>query len=130
MNPAVVRGQPRPLLILGRAANAADLALRRILHAKERGQTVVVADYQGSLAAMLSDRNKGNLQNGPMLWCDLANRRRPTSLFQIKKPGANCSINEVRAAASRFGIANLRRAIFVASPGLARTRERAWLMRG
>ena len=80
--------KPRPLLILGRAANAADLALRRILHAKQRGQSLVVVDYQGSLAAHLTQRNKGNLHKGPLLWCDLANRRRPSALFRLaRSPG-------------------------------------------
>lgn len=82
------RDRPRPLLILGRVPNVADLALRRILHAKERGQTLVVVDYLGNLASHLTDRNKGNLHKGPLLWCDLANRRRPTALFRFKQtPG-------------------------------------------
>ena len=76
---------PRPLLILGRVANAADLALRRILRAKERGQALVVVDYEGNLASLLTDQNKANLHKGPLLWCDLANRRRPTALFRFKQ---------------------------------------------
>lgn len=83
MKTNVSRDRPRPLLILGRVPNAADLALRRILHAKERGQPLVVVDYQGNLAATLTERNKGNLHKGPLLWCDLANRRRPTALFRF-----------------------------------------------
>ena len=82
------RERPRPLLILGRVPNVADLALRRILHAKERGQALVIVDYQGNLASLLMDRNKGNLHKGPLLWCDLANRRRPIALFRFKRsPG-------------------------------------------
>jgi hypothetical protein len=77
--------QPRPLLILGHLSNAAELALRRILHAKERGQALVVIDYQGNLASHLTDRNKGNLHKGPLLWCDLGNQRRPTALFRFKQ---------------------------------------------
>lgn len=76
---------PRPLLILGRVTNAADLALRRILHAKKRGQALVIVDYQGSMASHLTERNKGNLHKGPLLWCDLANRRRPTALFRFNR---------------------------------------------
>ena len=80
--------KPRPLLVLGRVPNVADRALRRILHAKERGQALVVVDYQGHLAPMLTARNKGNLHKGPLLWCDLANRRRPTALFRFQQsPG-------------------------------------------
>ena len=81
----VTPNRPRPLLILGRAPNAADLALRRILRAKEADQPLVVVDYQGSLAGVLTPRNKGNLHKGPVLWCDLANRRRPTALFRFKQ---------------------------------------------
>ena len=88
MSPNACREKPRPLLILGHVPNAADLTLRRILHAKERGQALVVADYQGNLASFLTERNKGNLHKGPLLWCDLANRRRPTALFRFKRsPG-------------------------------------------
>ena len=76
---------PRPLLILGQVANAADLALRRILHAKERGQALIVVDYQGTLATLLTERNKGNLLRDPLLWCDLANRRRPSALFRFTR---------------------------------------------
>ena len=79
------REKPRPLLILGRVPNVASLALRRILHAKERGQALVVVDYQGNLASLLTEKNKGNLHKGPLLWCDLANRRRPTALFRFKQ---------------------------------------------
>lgn len=79
---------PRPLLILGIAQHAADLALRRVLHAKERGQALVVVDYQGTLSSLLTERNKGNLHKSPLLWCDLANRRRPTALFRFtQSPG-------------------------------------------
>lgn len=73
------------MLILGRVRDASELALRRILHAKERHQPLVVVDYQGNLTALLTDKNKGNLHKGPLLWCDLANRRRPTALFRFKR---------------------------------------------
>jgi len=75
----------RPLLIMGRPPIAAELALRRVLHAKEAQQALVVVDYQGSLAPMLTKRNRGNLHKGPLLWCEIANRRRPLALFQFKQ---------------------------------------------
>lgn len=88
MNASASREKPRPLLILGRVPYAADLALRRILHAKQRGQPLVVVDYQGNLASFLTEKNKGNLHKEPLLWCDLANRRRPTALFRFtQSPG-------------------------------------------
>lgn len=85
--------KPRPLLILGHAPYAADLGLRRILHAKERGQALVVIDYLGNLAAHLTEKNKGNLHKGPLLWCDLANRRRPTAMFRFQRsPGMKAAL--------------------------------------
>ncbi len=78
----------RPLLILGHVPYAADLALRRVLHAKENGQALVVIDYQGNLASHLTEKNKGNLHKGPLLWCDVANRRRPSAMFRFQRsPG-------------------------------------------
>ena len=70
----------RPLLIVGQAPQAHSHTLRRVLHAKRRGQGLIVVDYQGQLGQYLHLRNKGNLQNGPVLWCDLGQRRRPWSL--------------------------------------------------
>ena len=88
MKSRTVPETPRPLLVLGRVTNVADLALRRILHARKRGQPLVVVDYQGHLASLLTERNKGNLHKGPLLWCDLANRRRPSAVFRFKQsPG-------------------------------------------
>jgi group II intron reverse transcriptase/maturase/CRISPR-associated endonuclease Cas1 len=85
MKPGISPERPRPLLILGRTPNASDLALRRTLRAKEPGQTLIIADYQGSIASRLTERNKGNLHRSPLLWCDLANRRRPASLFRFRR---------------------------------------------
>lgn len=88
MKTSTNREKPRPLLILGHVPYAADLALRRVLHAKERGQPLVVVDYQGNLASHLTEKNKGNLHKGPLLWCDLANRRRPSAMFRFRRsPG-------------------------------------------
>jgi group II intron reverse transcriptase/maturase/CRISPR-associated endonuclease Cas1 len=70
----------RPLLIVGQAPQAHSHTLRRVLHAKRRGQGLIVVDYQGQLGQYLHLHNKGNLQNGPVLWCDLGQRRRPWSL--------------------------------------------------
>ncbi len=82
-NPSPER--PSPLLILGRIQNSADLALRRILHTKASDQPIVVLDYQGHLSTNLTERNKGNLQKGPLLWCDLANRRKPIAMFRFTR---------------------------------------------
>jgi len=107
MNARVSRETPRPLLILGRVPYASDLALRRILHAKERGQSLIIVDYQGNLASFLTDRNKGNLHKGPLLWCDLANRRRPTALFRFtRSPGMKPALRAfVESCAKHFAAA-------------------------
>lgn len=78
----------RPLAIVGRAAEAAHLALRRVLRAKERDQPLIVLDYQGAAAALLDDTNRGNLHKTPLLWCDLANRRKPTAIFRMQRSTA------------------------------------------
>ena len=80
-------------MILGRVPDAGDLALRRNLHAKEPGQALVIVDYQGSVTSLLTQRNKGNLHKAPILWCDLANRRRPTALFRFQRsPGMKAAL--------------------------------------
>lgn len=78
----------RPLLIVGRPAEAGHLALRRILRAKERRQAVIVIDYRGSLAPQLTRRSIGNMSVAPTIWCDLSNRRRPIALFRFSQTPA------------------------------------------
>lgn len=77
--------RPCPLLILGRAPNAPDLALRRLFRAKQEGQALAVIDYQGTLASHLTTRNRGPMRKGPLTWCELANRRRPVALFRFQR---------------------------------------------
>ena len=77
--------ETRPLAVIGRPASAAHLALRRVLRAKARDQPLIVIDYQGAAAAMLDDSNRGNLHKTPLLWCDLANRRKPTAIFRMRR---------------------------------------------
>lgn len=75
----------RPLAILGRPVQTAHLALRRVLRAKERDQALVVIDYQGAAATLLDATNRGNLHKAPLLWCDLANRRKPAAIFRLRQ---------------------------------------------
>ncbi len=74
-----------PLAIVGRAVDTAHLALRRVLRAKERDQPLIVIDYQGAAAALLDETNRGNLHKAPLLWCDLANRRKPAAIFRMQR---------------------------------------------
>jgi group II intron reverse transcriptase/maturase/CRISPR-associated endonuclease Cas1 len=75
----------RPLAIFGRAAHATHLALRRVLKAKEHDQPLIVLDYQGAAASLLDATNHGNLYRTPLFWCDLANRRKPTAIFRMRR---------------------------------------------
>lgn len=102
MDTTSVRGGNRPLLILGRVPNGAELALRRVLRAKQPDQPLVVLDYQGTLAAFLSENNQGNLPRKPLLWCDLGNRRRPAAIFRFKRsPGMKPALRSFLANCAR-----------------------------
>lgn len=84
----------RPLAILGRIPNVSDFALRRILHAKRQDQALVVLDYQGCLAGFLTLDNQGHLQRRPLLWADLADRRKPTAIFRLTQtPGMRLALH-------------------------------------
>lgn len=73
-----------PLVILGKAAEAADLALRRILRFKECPGPLLVLDWIGRGAPLLHRDNEGRLSKRPVTWCDLANRQRPAGLFGLQ----------------------------------------------
>ena len=114
------RENPRPLLIAGRVANAAELALRRILRAKQRDQSLVVVDYQGTLAPVLTERSKGNLHKGPLLWCDLANRWRPTALFRFKRsPGMKPALRGFLESGVRYAAISVSAATIEVAVDLA-----------
>ena len=85
MNDVDLAFKTRPLAIVGRSVHAAQLALRRVLRAKERDQPLIVIDYQGAAAALLDETNRGNLHKTPLLWCDLANRRKPAAIFRMRR---------------------------------------------
>ncbi|MDP2817715.1 MAG: CRISPR-associated endonuclease Cas1 [Polaromonas sp.] len=94
--------------------------MRRILHAKERGQALFVVDYQGNLATLLTARNKGNLHKGPMLWCDLANRRRPTALFRFKRsPGMKLALRSFLESCVRLVAASVSASTIEAAVDMA-----------
>lgn len=77
--------QTRPLAILGRSIQAVEVAVRRVLHSKERDQALIVVDYQGAAAALLDETNRGNLHKTPLVWCDLANRRKPAAILRLNR---------------------------------------------
>jgi hypothetical protein len=85
MNDTEAPLKTRPLAIGGRSVRAAHLALRRVLRSKERDQPLIVIDYQGAAATLLDETNRGNLHKTPLLWCDLANRRKPAAIFRMRR---------------------------------------------
>jgi len=75
----------RPLAILGPGADAGDMALRRVLRFKGSSGPLVVLDWIGRGAPLLHPDNEGKLSKRPVIWCDLANRQRPVSLFRLER---------------------------------------------
>lgn len=74
----------RPIVIVGRGAEAADLALRRVLRFKECAGPVLILDWIGRGAPLLHRDNEGGLSKRPVAWCDLANRQRPSGVFGLR----------------------------------------------
>jgi len=74
----------RPIVIVGRAPEAVDVALRHVLRFKEVTGPLVIADWIGRGAPLLSGDNEGQLAKRPVTWCDLASRQRPTGVFALR----------------------------------------------
>lgn len=103
MNDTELPWKTPPLAIVGHTVHAAHLALRRVLRAKERDQPLIVIDYQGAAAALLDETNRGNLHKAPLLWCDLANRRKPAAIFRMQRSsGLVPSLNAFLAQSARL----------------------------
>lgn len=80
-----------------------DLALRRLLHAKRPGQALCIVDFAGNLAQHLQERNAGNLRKGPLLWCDLGDRRKPVRLLRLERStGQPCALQALLARLAQF----------------------------
>ncbi len=73
------------LTVLGCGLRAASLALRQALRFKTRKGSLVVQDSTGRGAQLLSAQTKEGLENKRIIWVDLADRRHPVSLFQIRR---------------------------------------------
>jgi len=78
----------RPIVILGKGPEAADLALRRVLRFKERAGPLLVLDWIGRGEPLLHRDNEGGLSKRPVMWCDLANRQRPLGVFGLRRSDA------------------------------------------
>ena len=73
------------LTVLGSGLDAPALILREALRFKTRSGSLVIQDATGRGAAILSPGNKMSLDRRRVVWIDLADRRRPFSLFQIRR---------------------------------------------
>ncbi len=76
---------PNTLTVLGSGPAAADTALRTFLRLKDKPGGAVVLDYTGRGALVLGDDNKMNLEKHAVEWFDIADRRRPDALFQLRR---------------------------------------------
>ena len=73
------------LTVLGTGLDAPALILREALRFKTRSGSLIIQDATGKGAAILSPGNKMGLDRRRVIWVDLADRRRPLSLFQIRR---------------------------------------------
>ncbi len=73
------------LTVLGCGLDAPSLVLREALRFKTRSGSLIVQDVTGRGAAILSPGNKMGLDRRRIIWVDLADRRHPVSLFQIRR---------------------------------------------
>lgn len=72
------------IAVFGRNWQAAEFALQELLGRLERGGPVAVVDAYGRGAELLHGHDTGLDQREDVRWYDLANRRRPVSLFQFE----------------------------------------------
>jgi RNA-directed DNA polymerase len=75
------------LTVLGCGSGAAALVLREALRFKTRSGSLIVHDAAGRGAMLLSAANQMGIDRRRVIWVDLADRRRPVSLFQIRRSG-------------------------------------------
>lgn len=78
----------RDLLVTGPPLAAIDEALGVLLSGKPRDEPVVVLDYLGRAASALGPANAGHLSRDAVAWLDLADRRKPCTVFRLRRSGA------------------------------------------
>ena len=82
---ATTQVQRETLTVLGCGLHAASAALTSALRFKTRPGSLIVQDATGRGAMILSDENKAGLERKRVIWVDLADRRHPVSLFQLRR---------------------------------------------
>lgn len=75
---------PNTVAILGGGVEAADIVLRFVLKLKGHEAPVIILDYTGRGAVILGAHNKMSIERFPVCWCNIADRRRPVALFQLR----------------------------------------------
>ena len=75
------------LAAFSRDSQAAAITLREALRFKARPGSLIVQDTTGRGAMILSPDNKMGMDRRRVVWVDLADRRRPVSLFQLARSG-------------------------------------------
>jgi hypothetical protein len=71
--------------VLGCGSGAAALVLREALRFKTRTGSLIVHDAAGRAAKLLSAANRAGIDPRRVIWVDLAGRRRPVSVFRIRR---------------------------------------------
>jgi group II intron reverse transcriptase/maturase/CRISPR-associated endonuclease Cas1 len=80
-----LKGKNRHLAIFGNPIVSINITLGKVLKKKNRQQPLIVVDYQGLAAESLNQKTKGNLHKTKTLWIDANNRRKPVSIFRLRR---------------------------------------------
>ncbi len=78
-----MQNTPNIVTVLGNTHNAVDVVFRKVFKYNTCPGTILVMDYMGRGAAVLSEMNKMSMLKKNVLWFDLDDRRHTVQLFQI-----------------------------------------------
>ncbi len=78
-----MQNTPNIVTVLGNTHNAVDVVFRKVFKFNTRPGTILVMDYMGRGAAVLSEMNKMSMLKKNVHWFDLNDRRHTVQLFQI-----------------------------------------------
>lgn len=78
-----MQNTPNIVAVLGNTHNAVDVVFRKVFKYNTCPGTVLVLDYMGRGAAVLSELNKMSMLNKNVHWFDLNDRRHTVQLLQI-----------------------------------------------
>ncbi|MHB9013154.1 MAG: CRISPR-associated endonuclease Cas1 [Ignavibacteriaceae bacterium] len=78
-----MQNTPNIVTVLGNTHNAVDVVFRKVFKFNTCPGTILVLDYMGRGAAVLSEMNKMSMLKKNVHWFDLNDRRHTVQLFQI-----------------------------------------------